>query len=78
MLTELEFMDKKRILLDKNGCTYVMQKTPDGLWDVISLPKGNYMLVNMHYTVYKEEEAYEYYKERMESYGFRPFTVLVE
>ena len=78
MLTELEFMDKKRILLDKYGFTYVMQKTPDGLWDVISLPKGNYMLANMSYTALVEEEAYEYYRKRMESYGFRPFTVLVE
>ena len=78
MLTELEFMDKKRILLDKPQATFVMNRNPDGTWDVISLPKGNYMLVNMHYTVYKEEEAYEYYKERMESYGFRQFPILME
>ena len=78
MLTELEFMDKKHIILDKFNFTVVMQRNPEGHWDVISLPKNCHMLANMSYTTLVEEEAYEYYRERMESHGYRPFPVLVE
>lgn len=78
MLSFEEFKGKKRILMDKFNFTIIMSKTPDGNWDVISLPKNNYMLVNMSYEALVEEEAYEYYRERMESYGYRPFTIIVE
>ena len=78
MLSEIEFSDKKHIIMDKFNSTIVMQKTPDGQWDVISLPKNCFMLVNMTYECMSEDEAYEYYKERMESYGYRTFPVLME
>lgn len=78
MLTEIEFMGKNHIVLDKAQFTVVMQRTPDEKWDVISLPKSSYMLVNMRYTNMSEEEAYEYYRDRMQSYGFKAFPVLVE
>lgn len=77
MLSFEEFMDKKHIILDKAQFTTVMNRNRDGEWEVISLPR-DYMLVNMNYTVLHEDEAYEYYRERMESYGFRQFQILVE
>lgn len=77
MLSEIEFKDKNHIVLDKAQFTTVMNRNRDGEWEVISLPR-DYMLVNMNYTVLHEDEAYEYYRERMESYGFRQFPILVE
>lgn len=78
MLSEIEFKDKKHIIMDKFNSTTVMQKTPDGKWDVITLPKNCYMLVNMTYDNVSEDKAYECYRNRMESYKFRDFPVLVE
>lgn len=77
MLSFEEFMDKKHIILDKAQFTTVMNRNRDGEWEVISLPR-DYMLVNMNYTVLHEDKAYEYYRERMESYGFRQFPILVD
>lgn len=77
MLSFEEFRDKKHIVLDKAQFTTVMNRNRDGFWDVISLPKI-YMLTNMNYSNLCENDAYEYYRCRMESYGFRQFPILVE
>lgn len=80
MLTELEFMDKKRIVLVKSDHTYVFDHG-DGWWKISSIPvKTNKCLTIQSF--YKEdddfEEAYEFYKERMESFGFKPFPIIME
>ena len=75
MLTTVEFKDKSHIVMVKHNNTYVMNRNPDGKWAVISLPKNCYMLENMEYTVLDEDEAYNYYKERMASFGYRRFPV---
>lgn len=77
MLTYDDFRDKKHIIMDKPQFTVVMNKNDDGLWDVISLPKIH-MLTNMNYSNLCENDAYEYYRCRMQSFGFRPFQIIAE
>ena len=83
MLTELEFMDKKCIILDKTNYVHVMHRTMSSTsiwqWYVYDIEKhSNRFNLTITGEVMTEENAYEYYKDRMESYGYKPFPVIVE
>ena len=77
MLTELEFMDKKHIVLDKFDYTYIMNKGTDNLWAIICVPKDTVTDIQVEDEV-PEEDAYRFYRERMESFGFMSFPIIVE
>lgn len=83
MLTENEFKDKRCIILDKPNSVYVMHRTMDltsiWQWYVYEIEKhSNRFNLTAVGEVMTEESAFEFYKERMESYGFKPFPVIVE
>lgn len=88
MLTETVFMEKRHILMDKATMTVIMNRRDDGEWLCITIDKDvqyyndddyvdiigksiNCQFLHDHY-------AYKYYVERMESFGFKPFTIIVE
>ena len=75
MLSYEDFKGKSHIVMVKHNSTYVMNRNPDGKWAIIDLPKGCYMLENMRYFTLDEDEAFDFYKERMESFGYRRFPV---
>lgn len=74
MLTEIEFMDKRHIILDKATETVVMNKGKDG-WLIYEIPKDTMVAApKPEFVCYGA--AYEYYKERMESFMFRRFPII--
>ena len=75
MLTFEEFKDKNVIILNKAQYVYIMML---GLttWTIISISKDSLHDVSEEYLY--DEEAYEFYKERMESYGFKSFPIIIE
>ena len=77
MLTEIEFMDKKHIILDKFDTTYIMNRNKDNLWEIHSIPKDT-MVATQKPELVNEEEAYVFYKERMGSFGYRQFPIIEE
>ena len=77
MLNYNEFMDKRHIILDKFDYTYIMNKGKDDLWEIHSISKDT-MVATQKPELVNREEAYEFYRERMESHGFRPFPVIEE
>lgn len=74
MLTEIEFSDKRHIILDKATETIVMNKGKDG-WLIHEIPKDTMVAASKPELVC-DGAAYEYYKERMESYGYRSFPII--
>ena len=77
MLTEIEFMDKKHIILDKFDTTYIMNRNKDNLWEIHSIPKDT-MVATQKPELVNGSDAYEFYRERMSSFGFRPFPIIEE
>lgn len=77
MLTELEFMDKKHIILDKFDTTYIMNKGKDNIWEIHSIPKDT-MVATQRPELVNSSDAYEFYMERMSSFGFRSFPIIEE
>lgn len=77
MLTELEFMDKIHIILDKFDTTYIMNRGKDNLWEIHSIPK-DMMVATQRPELVNSSDAYEFYKERMSSFGFKPFPIIEE
>lgn len=83
MLTELEFQDKTTVIMDKFDKIYIMTKnasrTSIWRWYVYEIEKGKYVpgLV-IEGEAMTDKEAYEFYKERMESFGYKPFQVISE
>ena len=75
MLTEAEFKDKEVIILDKSQFVYIMIY---GLttWKIVTISKSSLHEVSEEYLY--DEEAYEFYKERMESFGYKPFPIIME
>lgn len=75
MLSFEDFKDKEVIILDKPQYVYIMMY---GLttWRVVSVSKGSWQEVNEEYLY--DEDAYEFYKERMESYGYKSFPIIIE
>jgi len=78
MLDKLHFKDVKHIVMDKADFTVIMnRKTKEG-WNVIMVPR-KYSISDWSYHTYdNDDDAYEFYRARMESFGFRPFYVLTE
>ena len=83
MLTEIEFQDKTTIIMDKSNWIYIMTKnastTSIWRWYVYEIEKCKYVhgLV-IEGKAMTNDEAYEFYKERMESFGYKPFQVISE
>lgn len=75
MLTEIEFSDKRHVILDKATETIVMNKGKDG-WLIHEIPKDT-MVAASRPELVCDGAAYEYYKERMESFAFRKFPIIV-
>jgi hypothetical protein len=80
MLSEIEFMDKKHIVMDKPLETIIMNRQSGVYkgWNVVMVPKKFSITELSDYTYSNDDDAYEFYRERMESYGFKPFTVIAE
>lgn len=80
MLDIIQFMDKKHIVLDKPEFTVIMNRQSGVYkgWNVVMVPKKFSITELSYYTYSNDDEAYEFYRERMESYGFKPFPVLTE
>lgn len=76
MLTELEFRTKRHIILDKGVETFVMNRDiRDDRWHICSITRdpGDF---SCH--IYDMEEAWAFYVNRMSSYGFKQFPVIVD
>ena len=86
MLTETVFKEKRHILMDKATMTVIMNRRNDGEWLCITIDKevsygGDYFeIINdvMNCKFLDDNHAYKFYKDRMESYGFKQFTIIVE
>lgn len=77
MLTFEEFVDKNRIVLVKHGFTYVFNHGKRGNWSIITVPTDTECtFVEQNYWL--DEEAYEFYRERMSSFGFKQFPIIME
>lgn len=78
MLTLNEFKGKKHIVMDKPNHTVIMNRKCNNGWNCIMIPR-KYSISDLSYHTYgTDKEAYEFYLARMESYGFKKFTVLTE
>ena len=74
MLSEIEFVARRHIILDKADTTIIMNKGKDG-WLIHEIPKDT-MVAASRPELVCDGAAYEYYKERMESYGYRRFPII--
>lgn len=77
MLSELEFCGKRHIVLDKAAETYVMERFDKG-WKIITISKWNKLEPEVSTEIVHDCKAYEFYKERMESFGYRQFPIIEE
>lgn len=77
MLTFEEFMGKTHLVLDKAEWTHIINKVKNG-WQVFSISRKSAKPLIIQGEELNDEEAYDFYKERMASYGFKPFKVLSE
>ena len=78
MLTEEQFRGKKYIIMDKPTDIIVMTKKLDGYWLIVSASKSEVKINIDENMLVHEIDAYEYYKERMESFGYKRFTVITK
>ena len=82
MLDELSFKDAKHIIMDKTSFTYVMNRNGSE-WIVCTIPKiernnvPSYCLVAEN-SVMSNDEAYEFYRDRMDSFGYKKFPYVEE
>ena len=76
MLTFEEFMDKKQIILNKSLEVIIFNKS-EGKWLIYVISKSSYSHGVCFVDLF-DEKAYEYYKEKMASYGFKRFEILTE
>lgn len=77
MLTENEFRTKRHLVLDKPNYTFIMNRVPNA-WVVYEIEKGIGSPLMVQSIGLTEDEAYEYYLERMASFGFRKFNIIEE
>ena len=77
MLTELEFIGKRHIILDKTAETYIMERFDKG-WKIITISKWNGPEPEVSTEIVQDCKAWEFYKERMESFGYKQFLVVEE
>ena len=78
MLTEEQFRGKKYIIMDKPTDIIVMTKKLDGYWLIVSTSKSEVKINIDENMLVHEIDAYEYYKERMGSFGYKRFTVITK
>ena len=77
MLTEIEFMDKRHIVLDKFDTTYIMNRDGEN-WEIFEIRKSGNRNPFIQSIGLTGDEAYSFYRERMESFGFKPFPIIEE
>lgn len=77
MLTQLEFIGKRHIVLDKAAETYVMERFDKG-WKIVTISKWNGSEPEVSTEIVQDDKAWEFYKERMASFGYRQFPVIEE
>lgn len=77
MLTQLEFIGKRHIVLDKAVETYVMERFDKG-WKIVTISKWNKSEPEVSTEIVQDCKAWEFYKERMESFGYRQFPIIEE
>lgn len=75
MLTETEFKDKRHIVLDKEAEIYVMERFDKG-WKIVTISKWNVAEPEVSTEIVQNDEAWEFYKERMESFGYKQFPII--
>ena len=79
MLSEIEFMDKKTIILDKAEWICVWSRTEvNGMWNGYSICKNTVSPICYPSGAMTDEQAYEEYREAMASFGFKTFPIIVE
>ena len=78
MLTEEQFRGKQYIIMDKPTHIIVMTKKLDGYWLIISASKNEVDININDNTLMHEIDAYNYYLDRMKSYGFKQFTIITK
>ena len=78
MLEYEEFQGKRHIVLDKSEFTVIMNRNTKGGWNVIMVPRRFSISEISYYTYVREDEAYNFYRARMESFGYRKFPVLTD
>ena len=71
MLSFEEFMSKRIIVLDKALNIIIFERGME-VWHIYTITRKT---DEYDHFVYSDDEAYEYYRDRMESYGYRPFTI---
>ena len=76
MMSEEEFKSKIHIILDKPCWTFVMEKVLNK-WYVRGIYKAGCFEGDIQ-EVFTDDEAYEFYLRRMESFGFKMFPILSE
>ena len=82
MLDELTFQGAKHIVMDKMLFTYVMNRNGSE-WVVCTIPKLEGCNFPSHCSfaensVMSNDEAYKFYRERMESFGYKKFPYVEE
>ena len=78
MLTINEFMDKERIVLVKHMFTYVFNHNKKrGDWSCVTIPTDTECAF-VEQNFWDDDDAYEFYKERMSSFGFKQFPIIME
>lgn len=78
MLDIVEFKDKKHIVLDKPLETVIMNRNTRGGWNVVMVPRKFSISEWSYHTYDNDDNAYEFYRDRMASFGFKQFPVLTE
>lgn len=78
MLSEEEFKGKRHIVLDKSDFTVIMNRNTKGGWNVVMVPRRFSISEISYHTYDREYEAYNFYRARMESFGYRQFPILTD
>lgn len=78
MLSFEEFSGKKHIVLDKADFTVIMNRNTRGGWNVVMVPRKFSISEWSYHTYGNDDDAYEFYRARMDSFGFKQFPVLAE
>lgn len=78
MLTKIEFKGVKHIVMDKAEFTVIMNRNTRGGWNVVMVPRKFSISDWSYHTYDNDDDAYEFYGARMDSFGFKQFPVLTE
>lgn len=78
MLSFEEFQGKKHIVLDKAYFTVIMNRNTIDGWNVVMVPRKLSISEWSYHAYDNDDDAYKFYRARMESFGFKQFPVLTE